>query len=160
MKTDSKDLQIGGDLGDFSMIHINKHVIVALQEMGEKEIPGEEDNPRISEYLATVDQAPDDEIPWCAAFINWSLEQAGFKGSGKANAKSYLAWGYDIKVPIVGAIVVFDRGQYEWQGHVGIYMDETKNYIYVLSGNQNNRVSIRPYKKDKWRAYRWSSEFV
>jgi len=142
------------------MKEVNKHIIIALREIGEKEILGELDNPRISEYLATVNMAGDDEIPWCAAFVNWVLKEAGIGGTNRANAKSYLTWGYEINDPILGAICVFHRGSKSWQGHVGISIDETKSYIYILSGNQEDRVSVRPYRKNKLAGIRWNSEFI
>jgi uncharacterized protein (TIGR02594 family) len=139
---------------------IYEHLVIALGEMGEKEVPGVGDNPRIVEYLRSVDMRADDEIPWCAAYVNWCLEEAGYKGTGKANAKSYLNWGYAISHPVPGAIVVFDRGIYKWQGHVGFFLDETPSYVYLLGGNQQNKVSVRAYGKERLVGYRWSSEFI
>jgi len=139
---------------------INDHLIIALNEIGVKEISGSDYNPRIAEYLKSVQMRADDEIPWCAAFVNWCLEQAGCKGTQRPNAKSYLNWGYDIKEPVPGAIVVFDRGKYKWQGHVGFFLDMTPSYVYLLGGNQQNKVSIRPYDKRRLKGYRWSSEFI
>ena len=139
---------------------IEKHVTIALGELGQSEIPGDEDNPRISEYLKSVNQGSDDEIPWCGAFINWCLEKAGYSGTKSGLAKSYLNWGYKIDTPILGAIAVFDRGKYKWQGHVGIYLDEDKYYIYIISGNVDNKVCIRAMSKSKLIEYRWSSEFI
>ena len=139
---------------------IPKHLIIALAELGQQEIEGEEDNPRISEYLNSVNLGADDEIPWCAAFVNWCLEKSGAAGTKKANAKSYLNWGYHIADPIPGCVCVFDRGTQKWQGHVGFYLDSDDNYIYLLGGNHGNKVSIRRYRIDKFLTARWSSEFV
>jgi len=135
---------------------IPRHLDKALCELGQQEISGAEANPRISEYLVTVRQGLSDEIPWCAAFVNWCLPN----GTGLANAKSYLHWGYKIKEPKLGCIVIFNRGTEKWQGHVGFYLDEVGDYIYLLGGNQGNKVSIRAYNKNALRSYRWSDELV
>jgi len=142
------------------MNKIYPHLQIALQELGVKEVAGDGDNPRIVEYLKSVEMRADDEIPWCAAFVNWCLEQSGCAGTKRPNAKSYLSWGYSIKEPVPGAIVVFDRGKYKWQGHVGFFLDQTKSYVYLIGGNQENKVSVRPYDKRKLEGYRWSSEFI
>ena len=138
------------------MIEIPKHLIIALEEIGEAEIAGEDFNTRIAEYLETVDMIANDEIPWCAAFVNWCLNKAEIFGTALPNAKSYLEWGYNITQPVVGAITVFDRGKHSWQGHVGFFLDQSDNYVYIIGGNQSNRVSIRPYNKNKLVGYRWS----
>ena len=138
---------------------IGKHLIIALGELGQEEIPGDEDNPRISEYLATVNLGSDDEIPWCAAFVNWCLEQSGVKGTKRPNAKSYLNWGYHIGDPMPGCVCVFQRGDKGWQGHVGFYLDSDKYSIYLLGGNQSDKVCIRKYSIDRFISARWSPEF-
>lgn len=141
-------------------MRIYPHLLIALSELGQAEIPGDKDNPRISEYLATVGMPGDDEIAWCSAFVNWCLKQADISGTGKPNAKSFLQWGYQTPGFKPGAVAVFNRGNQEWMGHVGFCLDETPSWLYILGGNQNDRVSIRPYSKSKLVSYRWSSEFI
>ena len=92
---------------------------VAMQEIGEKEFPGGASNPRIMEYLATVHIDGTDEIPWCSAFVNWCIKQAGLQGTDKGNARSWLDWGRILQAPQIGAIVVLERGALPWQGHAG-----------------------------------------
>jgi uncharacterized protein (TIGR02594 family) len=56
----------------------------ALAELasGVAEVVGVEHNPRILEYhTATSLGASEDEVPWCAAFVNWCLLQAGAASS-------------------------------------------------------------------------------
>jgi uncharacterized protein (TIGR02594 family) len=135
---------------------IPRHLDKALCELGQQEIDGSEANPRISEYLETVGQGSSDEIPWCAAFVNWCVPQ----GTNLASAKSFLNWGYRIDKPRLGCIVILNRGTQPWMGHIGFYMDEVGDYIYLLGGNQSNKVSIRGYNKNRLRGYRWSDELV
>lgn len=132
---------------------IPKHLLIALDELGTKEIPGEADCPKISEYLKTVGMPGDDEIPWCAAFVNWVLRQAGKFGTGRALAKSYVTYGAQCQ-PMPGAIIVMNRGADLKYGHVAIMIQDNGNTVYAVGGNQNNMVSIAEVDKSKIIAYR------
>lgn len=132
-------------------------LIIALSQIGTKEISGEESNSQINEYLKTVGQPSDDSIPWCSAFINWCLEQAGIKGTGSPAARSFSTWGTELIEPAVGCIVVLKRGTQSWQGHVGFYLSNTSAYIYLLGGNQSDSVCITPYLKESVISYRQKS---
>ncbi len=129
---------------------------IAKGELGEKEIPGDMDNPRIVEYGESVDlEVSDDETPWCAIFVNWCLKKVGQEGTNLATARSFLDWGVGIEYPTKGCIVVFKRGNSSWQGHVGFYVEENNTYIKVLGGNQSNSVKYSWYRKSDLLGYRW-----
>jgi uncharacterized protein (TIGR02594 family) len=125
------------------------HLMIALAELGQEEytdLPDiERENPRIVEYLASVDQEGDDEIPWCAAFVNWVLLEAGISGTGKGLARDFLPWSIEATDPKMGDVVVLKRGKKAWQGHVGFLMDKYGDSVYILGGNQKNRVGINTY---------------
>lgn len=133
---------------------------IALAELGESEILGTQDNPRIVEYLKTVNLGTSalgniDEIAWCSAFANWVLRQAGYLTAGLPNAKSWLNWGEVLTSPRFGCLVVLDRGTEAWQGHVGFLMDIQGSNLILFGGNQSNRVGIASYPTDKIKGYRW-----
>lgn len=86
---------------------------------------------------------------WCAAFVNAALGATGEQGTGQLTARSFLNWGRSVDVPQRGDIVVLERGDEPWMGHVGFYVREDKNYVYVLGGNQGNQVSIQRYNKNR-----------
>lgn len=115
---------------------------VALSQYGIAEIKGEKHNPEVLRYFHDIGHkwVLDDETGWCAAFVNWCLLQAGVKGTGKLNAKSFVDWGEEVKTPVPGDIAVFDRGGAF--GHVGFFIRQTSKYIYLLGGNQGDCVSI------------------
>ena len=120
-----------------------------------QEKDGPSSHPRIAQYLHRVGMAENDEIPWCAAFVNWCLDEAGPRGTGKANARSYLAWG-DESPRRVGAIVVLTRGVPSgWEGHVGFLLDWNDWTLTLLGGNQSNRVSIASYPASRLLGFRW-----
>jgi uncharacterized protein (TIGR02594 family) len=136
---------------------------IAAQEKGVNEIPGSGNNPRVLEYLRTTTNigkaaTSKDETPWCSAFVNWCLEQAGYDRTKNALARSWLTWGQPITAPRRGCIVVFQREKKF--GHVGFYLDETETHIKVLGGNQQNpetkifEVSEKYYPKSELLGYR------
>ncbi|HET9319482.1 MAG TPA: TIGR02594 family protein [Bryobacteraceae bacterium] len=111
-------------------------------------------NPRIDEYLSTVGMG-DDDTPWCSAFVNWSMMQAGIPGTGKANARSWLHWGTAIVDCRLGAVAVLSRGNNNWQGHVTFYVGDNGANLLCLGGNQGNAVCVRPYARTRLLGMRW-----
>ena len=134
-----------------------KHLEVALNEIGVKEIVGKKHNPEVLKYFTETghEWVKDDETAWCSAFTNWVCKEAGLEHSGALNARSWLNIGCEVDTPQIGDVVVFWRGNPNGrQGHVAFFIRETKNYIYVLGGNQNNQVKISAYYKNRLLGYR------
>ena len=134
-----------------------KHLFIALKEFGVKEIVGKNHNPEVLKYFTETGHkwVKDDETAWCSAFANWVCKKAGLEYSGALNARSWLNIGCEVDTPEVGDVVVFWRGNPDgWQGHVAFFIRETKNWIYVLGGNQNNQVKISAYHKNRLLGYR------
>lgn len=133
-------------------------VHVATAEIGVREIKGHAHAPHILEYhQATSLRASDDETPWCSAFVNWVMGRVGIKGTGRANARSWLDWGHELAEPRQGCVVVLWRGMPDgWQGHVGFYMGrDSQGRVLVLGGNQADEVNISPYPVHRLLGYRW-----
>lgn len=132
-------------------------LITAKKEIGVREIPGKENNPRIVEYhQETSLKADDDETSWCAAFVNWCLKQSGYQGTNKASAKSFLSLHAKLDRPYHGCIVVLWRNSPDsWTGHVGFYVGGDKENVFLLGGNQSNKVCIQAYDKDRVLGYFW-----
>ena len=126
---------------------MNDLLKIALSQYGVKEISGEKNNKQIVDYAkeAGFEWVNDDETPWCSIFINWCAMKAGLERSHKANARSWLNTVELTTHPETGDIVVFKRGNSEWQGHVAIFINYDGNYINVLGGNQGNQVKISKY---------------
>lgn len=129
---------------------------IAEKEIGTHEIAGEQDNPRIVEYASCTSlHACDDETPWCSAFVNWVMKQAGYKGTNLANARSWLDWGAPLAKPVPGCVVILRRGAPP-SGHVGLYVsDVASDFIKVLGGNQGDQVKYSNVPKEDVIGYRW-----
>ncbi|MDH4127105.1 MAG: TIGR02594 family protein [Spirochaetota bacterium] len=132
---------------------MNKLLEIALTQYGIKEIAGTNHNVTIVSYFNEIGfkQIDNDETPWCSAFINWCAMKSGFERTSKLNARSWLDIGYEINMDSVqlGDVVILKRGNQAWQGHVGIYINQDLNSIWILGGNQTNMVNIISYPKSK-----------
>lgn len=126
------------------------HVIVALSQIGQKEVSGKGDNPSIIGYWKhTHIGLPklSDEIPWCAVFVNFCLEEAGKDGTGVATAESYTRWGNKIIKPMLGDVVLLTNRADRKINHVGFYIDRSPSIIYVLGGNQRDSVCMAGFNE-------------
>ena len=126
-------------------------------ELGQREVAGRKDNPHIVSYFddARRGDIASDEVPWCAAFVGACLERAGISGSGSLLARSYLEWGISADAGQIGAIAVLSRGRNPSQGHVGFLVGWDEKRIWLLGGNQGNRVSVAPYDRSRLLDLRW-----
>lgn len=96
---------------------------------------------------------------WCAAFINAVLEESNIESNSDhkypLTARAFLDWGTKVSKEEIkpGDVVVFPRGNQGWQGHVGFFLKtEIINgveYYLILGGNQQNKVSIVPYRANR-----------
>lgn len=130
----------------------------ALSQLGQKEIPGEQDNVHVVEWLRDAGILhPHDEVAWCSAFVNACVREAGLVGTGKANARSWLRWGRELEHPEFGCVVVFSRPPDVANGHVAFYVGETHDTIWTLGGNQGNRVCFAEYPRARVLSYRVAS---
>lgn len=135
---------------------------IAIQEIGVKEYNGVNNNPRVIEYLHSTANLPDfdmnrDETAWCAAYVNWCLEKAGYAGTDSAWARSFANWGKKITTPRRGCIAVFKRGVSS--GHVAFFVSKSGTTIKTLGGNQGDEVCISTYSESKLIGYRIPSNW-
>jgi len=138
---------------------MKQHILeVALDEFGVREISGKKDNPRVIQYFDDIGfdgKALKDETAWCSAFANWVALQTGACMSNKLTARSWLKVGVKTDNPQLGDVVVLWRkSRSDWRGHVGFFIRETEGFVYILGGNQGNRVSIQAYHKNRLLEYR------
>jgi uncharacterized protein (TIGR02594 family) len=135
-----------------------KIVEVALGEIGVVEQSGPELNsPRILEYFEEIGHSwvKTDETAWCSAFVNYVAKVAGYEYSGKLDARSWLDIGTETNEPKIGDVVVLWRVDPDsWKGHVGFYIKDDEDYIWILGGNQSNQVKITKYPKYRLLGYR------
>ena len=99
----------------------------------------------------------DDETAWCSSFMNFITQQLDLERSNSLSARSWLNVGIPISASdsLPGDVCILWRSSpTSWKGHVGIYVSEDANYVYLLGGNQSNQVKISPYPKARVLGYR------
>lgn len=136
----------------------------ARPEHERSEWPGPDANPRILKYFEVaapwfdVKALGGDEVDWCAVFINYCLETAGYIGTGHPGARSFF-WNKGnhflrLAEPKYGCVVVFRDRPFtpaNWPsgtGHVGFLVDWTDTTVELLGGNQGKTVKRLTYKRE------------
>ena len=105
----------------------------------------------------------DAEGPWSSAFVNWCLLCGGQRGTGRANARSWLTWGTPLSPtePLYGCVAVFSRPPRPWEAHVGFFVGCEPGFVYVLGKSRNTSretgrsICIKAYPARRLLAYRW-----
>lgn len=129
----------------------------ARAEVGVKEAPGRQNNPRVQRYYVdAVGSKYADVVPWCMAFTNAMLERTGYRGTRSLLARSALTWGKQLSRPVSGAIGVWRRGK-AWQGHVGIVDEVGRGFVWLISGNERDAVTRTKYLTATCLGWRWPS---
>ena len=87
-------------------------------------------------------------VPWCAGFINFVLEKAGYYTTNSLSAASYHNYGMRVNQPQPGDIVLLRRTGGSGR-HVaffyGYHEENGIQYVMLLGGNQDNEVNITSY---------------
>lgn len=128
---------------------------VARRHIGVAEIPGKESAPIITRWLKELGAWwTDDATPWCGVFVAACLSDVGLpKPKHWYRARAYLDYGTALTMPVMGAIVVFER---TGGGHVGFTVGRNeRGALMVLGGNQGDRVSIAAFDPSRVLGYRW-----
>ena len=132
-------------------------IIAALALYGESPVPGPNANPQILAFLdaTTYPENGSDEVPWCSAFLVWIFQQCGIQTTANAAALSWMTFGVDTDQPQLGDIVVLGWPQpTPVNHHVGIFIREKAEVVYILAGNQHNEVDIVAWRKQDVLSYR------
>jgi len=98
-----------------------------------------------------------DVTPWCAAFVNWCLDQAQVAHLGLATAASWLRFGTPIELPVYGAVVVMKPRSQDSTGHVAFSTGRrVGEKLIILGGNQSgDRITEEGYPIGRFLGYRW-----
>jgi uncharacterized protein (TIGR02594 family) len=132
------------------------HMEIAFKFLGVKEVPGKGSNPVVDEMFALAGfPGLKDDVPWCAAFVAAMLRKAGLPNEVEAKmrlwAASYARCGVKSARPVYGAIGVKTR---TGGGHVGFVVAANESTVWLLGGNQGDKVSIAGFSRSSFTAYR------
>jgi uncharacterized protein (TIGR02594 family) len=141
----------------------------ARSKIGIHEIAGDKDNPFIIECFKDAGLPEnlwhDSTTAWCGCFVNKSLKETGFPGpKGPAAARSWAKTCPELlhlAAPVHGCIMVYSRPPNPSHGHVGFYdatdAEDDDCFYNTLGGNQNNKVMVKPYPKERFIGAYWPS---
>lgn len=79
---------------------------------------------------------------WCADFVGYVLQKAGYRGSGSGVAISYRHYGHRVSVPSPGDIAVM-------RNHVTFFYSYGGRGFYGLGGNQHHIVKVSSFPLSK-----------
>jgi len=119
-------------------------LIWAAGELGQKEVYGnKKHNPRIIHYHSfTTLGAEEDEVAWCASFVNAALKEgAEIDGTKSAAAASFKQYGIQANPSKLGAILLIATNTGS-RRHVFFNCGFVGNYVFGLGGNQSNAVTV------------------
>lgn len=136
---------------------------IAARDIGVRELPGVATHPRIAEFYRHTNlggEPEDGAVAWCSAALCCWIDEAGYIATSKANARSWLGWGEALKLPKLGCVVVFSRGNpSSKQGHVALWCGPGREgHITVLGANQGNSVRFAEYETARILGFRWPRE--
>lgn len=132
-------------------------VLAALSFYGESPIAGKMANEQILAFLkATSYPVTDsDEVPWCSAFLVYIFQQCGIETTANAAALSWLNFSENTDQPKLGDVVVLGwPKETKANHHVGLFIREKAEVVYILAGNQHNEVDIVAWNKADVLSYR------
>lgn len=129
-----------------SAVIVPAYILVALGEIGVIEDPRVGfSNPQVEKYHAATAGGPAiDDLAWCASFVGWCLQQGGYPSTRSKSASSYVSYGIAQQGFPFGSIAVMGKSDPDAKGtgHVGFVLGASGHDLFMLGGNQGNRVSI------------------
>ncbi len=132
---------------------------LAERFIGIAEVPGTASNPMVLAMLRLDDPWPSgDEVPWCSAFMNYVAWLLRLPRSKSLRARSWLLVGEAIPVEDaeVGFDVVILRSNpaapgpevIEAPGHVAFFGGAEGESVWLLGGNQGDRVNLQRFSQE------------
>ncbi|MBL1409081.1 peptidoglycan-binding protein [Sphingobacterium sp. C459-1T] len=133
---------------------------IASAELGVKEATGNNDGPRIEQYLRYTDLGPGHD--WCAAFVSFCYGQAGLAAPRNPwspalfpKARSYTQTD---KIQPADLFAIYSA-KLKRIHHVGLIKQKQGQYILTIEGNSNDRVeSKRRHVRTVYRYADWIGE--
>lgn len=132
---------------------------IARSYEGVSEIPGPRSSPVIMTWAHRLRSwYNDDDVPWCGLFMAAVMDEAGLGYPREyLRARAWLEFGFATPLPLVGSVVVFERGP--TMGHVAIVAGvDAQGRLLCLGGNQGNAVNVSAFPRARALSYRWPHE--
>ena len=113
----------------------NRIVQLARNEIGVRELTGNNDGKRVAEYLKAVGLKQ--EAPWCAAFVSWVFQQAGFALPRTAWSPAMFNSSVNVKQPQKAVVFGIYFPELKRVAHVGLVERIDGDWLTTIEGNTN-----------------------
>ncbi|MFD2556575.1 hypothetical protein [Sphingobacterium tabacisoli] len=137
-----EDMKIKDDKILFASIR-QSIIVIASKELGTREATGNNDGPRVEEYLRYTNLGKG--YDWCAAFVSWSYGQAGLDLPRNPWSPALFPKARQIRKDQCRSADVFGiyGSAVKRIIHVGLVKEKQGQYLVTIEGNSNNRVESR-----------------
>lgn len=128
----------------------------AFSLYGVAEIKGRLSEPKIIEMFRACGfgwQKDDSKLAWCSIFLMFICKELSIENTANAMARSWLKEGAAVEIDNLqfGDIVILWRIKPNSQfGHVGLFVKQDAHHIWLLGGNQGDKVQICRYEKKRF----------
>jgi len=125
-----------------------KVIALATAQLGVRELTGNNDGKAIEGYLAYVYLKKGN--PWCAAFVSWVFNQAGYKKPRSAWSPDLFPGTHRIRDPVAAAVFGIYFPALKRIAHVGLVAGTQHDMLITIEGNTNlagSREGDGVYKK-------------
>lgn len=134
---------------------------IAERFIGLEEVSGSAANPMVMAMLKLDHEWPDDDsVPWCSGAMNYWAWLLRLPRSKSLRARSWLNVGVAVDRDQARRgfdVVILQRGTgrqpgpevIDAPGHVGLYSGHDDKRIYLLGGNQGDKVCVAGYPIDR-----------
>ena len=121
----------------------NLIIAIASEELGTSEATGNNDGPRIEQYLRYTNLGPHHD--WCAAYVSWVYGQAGLSQPRNPWSPALFPKARLIDKAQCQPADVFGiyGAKVKRINHVGLIKKKANDYLITIEGNSNNRVESR-----------------
>ena len=110
-------------------------IAIARKELGVREKTGKNDGQRVNLYQAAAGLTTG--APWCAAFISWVYQQAGFKQPATGWSPALFPIAKVIKTARPGALFGIYFPAHKRIAHCGFVEEVRGDWISTIEGNTN-----------------------
>ena len=121
----------------------NLIIAIASKELGVREATGNNDGPRIEEYLRYTNLGPHHD--WCAAYVSWVYGQAGLSHPRNPWSPALFPKARQVLKQQCQPADLFGiyGAKVKRINHVGMIKKKANDYMITIEGNSNNRVESR-----------------
>jgi len=136
---------------------MNKAFKICLDNYDLEEIRGSKHEKKIIAAFKAAKESwiKDDETAWCAAWMCYCFYEASMFYEPTVRARDWGKYGEETTTPKQGDICVLWRvSKISNYGHVGFFIKRDENYVWLLGGNQSNKVCIQKYPISRVLGYR------